>query len=165
MQNTTYTAKTMNETTRFGIVLTAQLQRIRSGRCTTCFSEWQILHSVRVKDTHWVLINGKFFNLISVCQYPGGRRRAKYIHVWLRAGLAWRLRVHIHWAPPKVRSSQCVTKQVDRKSSMDRTGRVGLPGVTDDYPPTICKKNVHDIVSPVTHRFHVSASPRTASIQ
>ena len=42
--------------------------------------------------------------------------------------------------PQKVRSSQCVTKQVDRKSSMDRTGRVGLPGVTDDYPPTIGKK-------------------------
>ena len=40
--------------------------------------------------------------------------------------------------PQKVRSSQSVTKQVDRKSSMDRTGRVGLPGVTDDYPPTIC---------------------------
>ena len=42
--------------------------------------------------------------------------------------------------PQKVRSSQCGTKQVDRKSSMDRTGRVGSPGVTDDYPPTISKK-------------------------
>jgi len=44
-------------------------------------------------------------------------------------------------APSKVRYSRCVTKQVDRKSSMDRTGRVGLPGVTDDYPPTICKRS------------------------
>ena len=25
---------------------------------------------------------------------------------------------------------------------MDRAGRVGLPGVTDDYPPTICKKKL-----------------------
>ena len=42
--------------------------------------------------------------------------------------------------PQKVRSGQRVMKQVDRKSSMDRTGRVGLPGVTEDYPLTISKK-------------------------
>ena len=35
--------------------------------------------------------------------------------------------------PQKVRSSQSVTKQVDRKSSMDRSGHVGSPGVTDEY--------------------------------
>ena len=84
-------------------------------------------------------INGKFFNLLSVCQNPGGRKRAKYMYGFGPFSLSATGSIYTD-TPPKVRSSQSVTKQVDRKSSMDRTGRVGLPGVTDDYPPTICKK-------------------------
>ena len=86
-------------------------------------------------------INGKFFNLLSVCQNPGGRKRAKYMYGFGPFSLGATGSIYTEH-PQKVRSSQCVTKQVDRKSSTDRTGRVGLPGVTDDYPPTIYKKGL-----------------------
>ena len=84
-------------------------------------------------------INGKFFNLLSVCQNPGGRRRAKYMYANGPDSLGATGSIYTEH-PQKVRSSQRVTKQVDRKSSMDRTGRVGSPGVTEDYLPTISKK-------------------------